>query len=331
MPHLLRILAYVVVFLFVREIGCRCGRRPWLPAFPIIVVGALEATIGLLQHVLGPPGSFARGTYVNRAHFAGLLEMALPFAVMFPVAIARRNPRRRHLSAGRAVIVCLMLALAALIFIGIVNSLSRMGVVASLGSLFMIGAAVLGARMPARKRWLAVGLAGVLVICGFVFLSSDALIRRFAALTASEELSVDGRLLIWKDTLPLVRAYPLFGCGLGAYEWAFGKFNLSMPRFGVDFAHNDYLQVLSELGALGFAIVAALMLDIFARALRAARHSEFEARCLGLACMSAMVAISIHSIMDFNLYIPANALLLAWISGIGAGLQKKTICDEAKE
>ena len=72
-------------------------------------------------------------------------------------------------------------------------------------------------------------------------------------------------------------------------------------------------------------IAAALMLAILAKAVRAAlRNSDPNSRCLALACVGAIVAILVHSLVDFNLYIPANAVLLAWISGISAGL---TFCS----
>jgi O-antigen ligase len=88
-----------------------------------------------------------------------------------------------------------------------------------------------------------------------------------------------------------------------------------------DYAHNDYLQVLAELGLAGSLIVAALALGILARALRAvARHPDSDGRYLGLACTGALAAIMIHSATDVNLYIPANAMLLAWIAAISAGL-----------
>ena len=321
LAFLLRIMAYTVVFMLVREIGWRWERRIWAPAFPIVAVGALEAALGLMQYYLGPQGSSAHGTYVNRSHFAGLLEMALPFAVIYPAAIIRRS-RSRGLPAGAAVIACVMLALATLIFLGILYSFSRMGFVASLCSLFVLGATALGAWLPARKKWAGLVFAAVLVVCGFVFLAPDPLVQRFPKIDTDKEVPLAGRALIWKDTMHLIKAYPVFGCGLGGYESAFEKFNFSMPTFGVDYAHNDYLQLLAELGVIGFVIIAALMLAIITLAARAAfRHSEFEGRCLGIACVSAMVAIFVHSIVDFNLYIPANALLLAWVSGIAAGLR----------
>ena len=321
LSHFLRIAGYALVFLLVREITWRISHRPWTLAFPIILIAALEAGLGLLQQTVGEPGAIARGTYINRNHFAGLLKMALSFAVIYPVAVMRRVRSRRRSPAGPAVKACAVLAVAAVLLLGIIYSLSRMGLIAALCSLLVMGILALSPGLSARGKFLMVGSIAVLVMLSFVFLPPDRLIMRFAQLSSAEEITAEGRLLLWGETLDLIAAYPLFGCGLGAYESAFLKYKVSHPLLTADYAHNDYLQLFAELGMIGFSIAAALMLAVLAKAVRAAsRHSELNSRFLALACVGAMVAILIHSLVDFNLYIPANALLLAWISGISAGL-----------
>jgi len=91
-------------------------------------------------------------------------------------------------------------------------------------------------------------------------------------------------------------------------------------QFTQDYAHNDYLQFLAELGAVGFAIAAALLLLVLILSIRASfRHPKPAGQWIGLACTGALTAILIHSIADFNLYVPANATVLAWICGVAAG------------
>src|SRR6202021_2779989 len=94
---------------------------------------------------------------------------------------------------------------------------------------------------------------------------------------------------------------------------------------GVDrtfsFAHNDYLQLLAELGVTGFLILAALVLPLVATTFRVAtKNRDRNVRLLALGCAGSIAAIALHSFADFNLYIPSNALLLAWILGISAAL-----------
>ncbi len=86
------------------------------------------------------------------------------------------------------------------------------------------------------------------------------------------------------------------------------------------FAHNDYLQLLAELGLVGFAVGAMLAFSVAKMAVRRALScADPGTRYFAVACSGALAAILLHSLVDFNLYIPANAMLLAWIAGMTAG------------
>lgn len=305
--YFLLVCGYLAIFLLVREAA-------WSAAWPILLIAALEAALGIWQHFVGAAAEMQRGTYANRNHFAGLLEMALPFAVMYAAAVSRRG--RNALAA------CGAWALAGLLFIGIVYSFSRMGFVASLFSLFVMGA-LLGS---SRRRWVAAGLLVAVVLGAFVFLPPDALILRFAQLASAGGLTANGRTELWSETIPLIRAYLPFGCGLGGYETAFYPFKKSGMLVTDDFAHNDYLQLLAELGVPGFLIVAAGAFWITRRAVRGAvALQDPEKRYFAVACAGALAAILLHSTVDFNLYIPANVMVLMWIAGMTAGLDLRPV------
>ncbi len=331
LSHLVRVCSCVVIFLLLRHLTWSQSGRLWILAAPIIVLASLEAALGVVQYGTGWPRAIASGTYVNRNHFSGLLEMALPFAVLYPVAVLRRSRSRRHSPLLPAVKASSVLILATLMLIGILLSLSRMGFVATVCAAALVGLFALARPIAKwRKSW--AGIPGVsfflvvgLSVLSFVFLPSDRLVNRFAELASTEEITAEGRLELWSDTLGLITAYPLFGCGLGAYEPAMLKYNTSHPLVRTDYAHNDYLQLLAELGAVGFLIAATLAMAVLSRALRVASlPAEDDGRYLGLACLGAMAAMLIHSSVEFNLYMPANAMVLAWISGISAGLSSSS-------
>ena len=163
-----------------------------------------------------------------------------------------------------------------------------------------------------------------LLLAAFVFLPPESLVHRFADFVSADGLTGDGRTQLWAETIPLIKSYPVFGCGLGGYETAFSQFKISGVLVTDDFAHNDYLQLLAELGLAGFVIGAALALSVVRSALRAAVNPlDKEARYFAVACVGALTAISLHSLADFNLYIPANAMLLAWIAGMGVAIQSR--------
>jgi len=323
----LLVCGYVIIFLLVRQLTWRFDDSGWLAIWPIVAIGALEAGLGLCQYFGGTGEQVRWGTYVNHNHYAGFLEMALPFAVVYPVALLRRARSRGHSPLAPALAACGVWALAALMFAGIVHSFSRMGFIATLFSLFVMGTLAFGTRQlswvaSSRKRQGgAVGLVAAVVLAGFVFLPPDKLILRFAQLV-STDVTGGGRAQLWAETIPLIRAYPFFGCGLGGYETAFWRFKVSGPLLTDDFAHNDYLQLLAELGLVGFAIGATLAFSVVRMAVRrAVRSTDPGARYFALACAGALAAILLHSLADFNLYIPANAMLLAWIAGMTAGLR----------
>jgi len=316
LAHLFRVAAYTVVFVMTRELAWRTHGRRWLVIAPVLMIAGAEAVFGLFQY---SPDNAAHGTYENRDHFAGLLELSLPFAAVY--AIAAMMARRRQ-TFRQAVLVSISVALATLMFLGIILSLSRTGFLASLSSLFVAGSLSLGVRMPALRRFVAAALVAAALIAASFYLAPDQLINRFGEIAGtSADMMGDGRPRIWKDTWGLITHYPLAGCGLGAFEQAFPRFRTFLPELAVDTVHNDYLQFLAELGAIGFSLAAFGMMAVFLSAAYAAfRSVHSSTRYFAIASLGALIAILIHSFADYNLYIPANAMVFAWIAGLVASL-----------
>ena len=153
----------------------------------------------------------------------------------------------------------------------------------------------------------------------FIFLPPDQLLGRFAEMSASGKISADTRIYLWKETLSLINEFRWFGCGLGGFESSFLKYQDTVNGFRVEFAHNDYLQYLSELGIFGFAILMTAVVGVLIPVSKGLIRVEDENRRLLLvACVGSFVAIGMHSFVDFNLYTPANAMILAWIAGVAS-------------
>ncbi len=315
--HLSRIVGYSLIFLIIRQTALRFPKKLWALAAPIILIGALEASFGLSQRSAG--GEAISGTYWNRDHFSGLLEMVLPFALMYGITIFHRK-RDRHSFAGWTLFTgCVFIALSIGIFVAITLSLSKMGFLSTLGSLFAIGALTLASRLSGWRKWPALAGLAALAVFVFVFLAPVKLIEGFGSVAGDP--SAEGRRPIAKDTLHMFAAYPLFGAGLGTFSPGLLRYETYGFNVAWANAHDDYLELLAELGVLGFLIPAALMCAVLARAARTAvSDNTRETRYLGFACSGGIAAMLIHSFGDFNMFVPANAMVLSWISGISAGL-----------
>ncbi len=314
------ILSYIATFFLVRELGWRFAERPWVTVIPLLVVGFVEAVFGMIQVSAGWPNAQATGTYTNRDHFSGMLEMLLPLAVMFGWSILQRRREHFEQSLSPALQVCSVWATAALFLVAIVYSLSRMGFFVAICSLFVALSLSFGPRLPS-KNFRTIGLTALALgaLALFIFLPPDQLIARFADMASSGKITPDARVYFWKETLSLIDEFRWFGCGLGGFESSFLKYQAAMNGFRVEFAHNDYLQYLAELGIVGFGILMAAVVGVAIPVVKGIVRIEDENRRLLLVgCAGSFVAIGIHSFVDFNLYIPANAMILAWIGGIAS-------------
>jgi O-antigen ligase len=249
-----------------------------------------------------------------------LLEMVLPIAALYGLAILRRRQARFDSPALPAVAACGVWSLAALLLLAIIYSLSRMGFLVALCVLFLIVALSIGPRLPSRAwRWSSLGLIGVAILLVLIFFPPDRLIERFAAISSTERASADTRPALWKETLPVISEFRVFGTGLGGFESAFLKYQATDNVFRVEFAHNDYLEYIAELGFAGFAILAVIVVGIVVQTIRGILNvGDEDRRLLVIACAGALVAMLLHSLVDFNTHIPANAMTLAWISAVGS-------------
>jgi O-antigen ligase len=304
--HLLRLLAYLLVFLSLRELTGRLRERPWITLVPLVAIASLEAALGLWQSLAG--AGRATGTYANANHLAGLLEMSLPLALGLTVKAVRM---RNVLS------IILAAACSVLIFASLLYTASRTGFAAA-----MIAIVCFGGLLALRRGKAFVALAILAVFIAILFLGvPNQLLDRLAE-TNGPDVSPDVRFQIWRETLRLIRAYPVFGCGLGTYVSAIQQYRISStPLALVDYAHNDYLQFLAEWGVAGFAPAVGFAVLLLWRALRQATSGgRRDQRLLPAACFAGLLALAIHSFADFNLYIPVNAMVAAWIAGTIAGI-----------
>ena len=316
---LFSVLACILVFILIRELTWRFAEKPWASVVPIILIGLFQAALGLKQALAGRPGTVATGTYLNRNHFAGFLEMVLPLAILG----ATVTFRARRLQ-GNSVIVSRLLAISALgitavLFLSIVYSLSRTATVLSILILAITITYTLSSRFAlTESRLFLPAICGLAIAIPLFLLLPSRLHKRFEQ-SATTDLSVDGtRVMMWRDASALIADFWITGCGFQTFESVFPEYQRNSLKFRIEYAHNDYVQAAAELGVTGCAIVAVLAFGVVKSIRRQALSGRSEdARLLATACILSIACMLIHSLVDFNLYIPANAFALAWIGGAG--------------
>jgi len=139
-----------------------------------------------------------------------------------------------------------------------------------------------------------VSIPAALIVLAVVFLPTRELADRFASTADTDLLTSETRVAIWRDTIHEIEAYKWTGSGLGAYERGLYKYKTAAPTNTVDFAHNDYLQIVAELGFVGAALVAALLVAVLWNVLRVVLWSRGQPNWeLAVGLLGALLTIGL--------------------------------------
>lgn len=334
--HLLLLLTFLAAFYLTRVL-CQDRERMKRLVFALLALGSFEAFYGLVQYLTGWQQIFtyvksvnlneATGTYINRNHYAALLGMILPFALGMafyhvgqPRPAARRTAARlRTLIAETEVqkLIC-WLFLALVLFAALVFSRSRMGLLAAMAAIVTMGAVISASPRGRRRGWAGVVLF-LAAACGLVvWIGLAPVVARFQTLPGEYAGSDSGRGAIWLDTVRLIRQHPLLGSGLGTFPLAYPAAQTTFLGKRVNHAHNDYLEITSDLGLLGAVILFGSIFYLLVRLIRCFCATGGHPRhAMALSCAGSISTILWHSLTDFNLYIPGNALVFSCVLGMG--------------
>lgn len=324
--------AYAVAFALTLLLVHGRHRLTWL-CFAFVATGLLEAFVGGILHlarvdlnVLGmpiPQSSQASGTYVSRNHLAGLLEISLAVGIGIMVSQLEDRPGRTWrrflrdtaelLISGKAV---LRLALVIMV-IALVMTRSRMGNTAFFASLLVAGALalILSRRAPRSTVIFIVSLIAVDVALVGTWFGVERTVQSIAETGAS---SVAGRADVNAGAWRIFQDHPVVGSGAGTFYTAFTRYRTAEVDVFYDHVHNDYLQILSETGIIGSGLAGAFAIASLVCAILAlARREDPLARGVAFAVVMGVTSIGIHSTVDFNLQIPANAFLFVVLLALG--------------
>ena len=286
----------------------------------LLVIGAAEALYGLAEAIAAfdqidrEPGRLATGTFVNRNHFAGLLNMTLGLALgALYIGFDRRRRRDRGSSEAFAWTWLVVLGCAAL-GLAVFLSLSRTASLILLAMLVFVFL-LLQLRGRRRRRQALPARVALLLLVATLGLGSaygiGTLLARF------ETLDEAHRPQVYRETLQLIADHPWTGVGPGMYGYRFRAYQTVNLAKQYSQAHNDFLQVAAEWGVPMALVFWGFVLWVFQRSVRLFLSNASPWRQgIGLGCAAAILSILLHSMVDFNLQIPANLLFFSTILGL---------------
>jgi O-antigen ligase len=252
-------------------------------------------------------GGAIYGSYVNHNHYAGLMELLVPIPLV--LSLARLVGEKERIAAG----------IAAAIMVGtIFLSGSRGGMIAIFVELIVFAVVLFRQRVAllrqkkGKRIALSMAAFAIVLVSLLAWLGGKELTSRVSSISTETHTELSGgmRLSIDRDAFLMFRNKPLLGWGLGTFPTVYPQFRSFYTNFFVNEAHNDYLQLLCEMGLLGFGTMVWFLIVLYHRAFRKIGDWTSDvSSAVTLACILGVTGIVVHSLLDFNLQIPANAAL----------------------
>jgi O-antigen ligase len=313
--ELLRVLVYAVLFFAIVN---NLHRQEYVQiiSFTLVFVAMAISVYAIYQfltdsnqvwHMTKNYPKRGSGTFLSPNNLAGFLELVAPLGLAY--AIVGRAKHVTRILLGYASLV---------ILVGIGVSVSRGGWLAT--GLAMVFFFALLVTQP-RFRLPALVIVVLLILGGaFLFTRSDFVRLRVQKLIASQERDDSARLSMWRPAIQIWRENIWFGAGPGHYNDRFRQYRPETVQAAPDRAHNDYLNTLADFGLVGLTLVCAALVLVAVSVVRTwpfVRRSDSD---LGgrsgsnklafvIGASSSLVAIALHSFVDFNMHVPANAIL----------------------
>lgn len=348
LTYWLKSAAYATLFALVLLL-VNSKQRLVLLAYTLVLSGVFQAFFGSMMTLSGLEYllfqkkeayiGFATGTFVNRNHLAGYLEMTLSIGIGLLLAswssdetIRTWKQRARSLLRLMLSAKLLLRVMLAIMVIALVLTRSRMGNTAFFASMMITGfIGLLMFRAQAgsvqkmfskrETRSMVILLSSLLVIDLFIvgtWFGVEKLVARMEQTSVTHDAD---RIEVSQNTLNLIRDYPIVGTGGGTFHSVYPRYRPDTIGAYYDHTHEDYLELTADTGLAGLGLLGAMVLTSLGASLLAMRRrNDPLMRGMAFASVMGTIALLIHSTVDFNLQIPANAatfmviLALGWIA-----------------
>jgi putative inorganic carbon (HCO3(-)) transporter len=258
-----------------------------------------------------PPVDWAVfGPYMNRNHFAGYMLMSASLGIgLCAESLTRlrrawdRRRKRKWLALGDAEGSAFLryTAVAMVLVTGLLATGSR-------GGLLGLAAALLAGAFASRHRRTTIVVMVLIVALGVGWIGVKAYTSGFSTRGIWRS-----RVAMWVDCLGMVRLYPVFGAGFNAFGTSYPMHQHVWRTDWYVATHNEYLQVITDLGLAGAIPAVILLVTLLRRGRRSASRGPLE-----LAVFAAVTALLGQNVVDFNWQIPANAVTFAALAGLAA-------------
>jgi len=285
-----------------------------LIAFGEILFGLLQISVGSKSSLyFGMDADRPIGTFANANHLANYIAMALA-AVVWLAWDGLLRPRSR---GGHA--VALWIGVGVLLVFGILITRSRGAAFTGLPVAMLAVAFALSSRGRAQGWRITLALLGAVLAGAVVLVGVGSVLSRFDLSVLSQSASY--RNLLASTTLDGAWTFWPWGSGWGTYSAVYPRFQPLELHGMADYAHQDYAQMLFEGGIFAALLAAAFLALVIGRAVQLAR-TAWRARELSREEMTAalcglgLLGFLLHSLVEFNMHIPANAILASLLAGV---------------
>jgi|AMFO01.1.fsa_nt_gi O-antigen ligase len=286
-----------------------------------MILTGIEYSFFISKYVLfSHPGS-ATGTFASRDHLAGYLEMALAIGIGYMLSLLKHGASggnwKRRLRAWSELLLgpkARLRLLLILLCLGLVLTHSRGGNIAFFASLGIAG--VLFLLLVKKKPRATIVFLVSLIVLDIVLIGSWVGLSTVMTRLEQTTMQTEDRDEAYISALPMLPDYWLSGTGAGTFGEVFPAYKSAGLGRTWNHAHNDYLELFIEGGAVGFALLAGCVLYALAAAVQTLRRRRSSLMTgMAFASLMGIAAMLVHSFVDFNLQIPANSsmfmLLLA--------------------